>query len=79
MEFIKEIFEQIYDVRGLVQTAGYIGLVIIIFSETGLLAGFFFPGDSLLVTAGLFAAKGDMDIWILNLLLIPAAVIGDSV
>lgn len=79
MEFIKEFFEQIYDVRGLVQTVGYIGLVLIIFSETGLLAGFFLPGDSLLVTAGLFAAKGDMDIWLLNILLIPAAVIGDAV
>lgn len=79
MEFIKDFFEQIYDVRGLVQTVGYIGLVIIIFSETGLLAGFFLPGDSLLVTAGLFAAKGDMNILLLNLLLIPAAVIGDAV
>ncbi len=79
MEFIKDLFEQIYDVRGLVQTAGYIGLVIIIFSETGLLAGFFLPGDSLLVTAGLFAAKGDLSFVLLNVLLVPAAVIGDAV
>jgi membrane-associated protein len=79
LEFIKDLFEQIYDVRGLVQTAGYIGLVIIIFSETGLLAGFFLPGDSLLVTAGLFAAKGDLSFVLLNVLLVPAAVIGDAV
>lgn len=58
--------------------AGYIGLFCIIFAETGLLAGFFFPGDSLLVTAGLFASTGDLNIFYLNLLLIPAAIIGDS-
>lgn len=51
----------------------------IIFSETGLLAGFFLPGDSLLVTAGLFAATGDLNIFFLNLILIPAAVLGDAV
>ena len=78
MEFIKDFFEQIYDVRGLVQTVGYIGLVVIIFSETGLMAGFFLPGDSLLVTAGLFAAKGDLNILLLILLLIPAAFLGNS-
>jgi len=78
MELIKDLFNQIYDVRGLVQTAGYLGLAIIIFSETGLLAGFFLPGDSLLVTAGLFAAKGDLNILLLNLILIPSAVIGDA-
>lgn len=58
--------------------AGYIGLFCIIFAETGLLAGFFFPGDSLLVTAGLFASTGDLNIIYINLLLIPAAIIGDS-
>lgn len=45
MEFIKEILAQIYDVRSLVMWAGYLGLAIIIFTETGLLAGFFLPGD----------------------------------
>jgi membrane-associated protein len=62
---------------------GYVGLFIIIFSETGLLIGFFLPGDSLLVTAGLFAAgvkEGvQLDIVWLNLLLIIAAVSGDAV
>lgn len=58
--------------------AGYIGMFCIIFAETGLLAGFFFPGDSLLVTAGLFASTGDLNIIYLILLLVPAAVIGDS-
>jgi membrane-associated protein len=58
--------------------AGYVGLFAIIFAETGLLVGFFFPGDSLLVTAGLFASTGDLNIFFLNLLLIPAAVLGNS-
>jgi len=57
---------------------GYVGLFAIIFSETGLLIGFFLPGDSLLVTAGLFAARGQMDIVLLNLLLSIAAVTGDA-
>lgn len=58
--------------------AGYVGLFAIIFAETGLLVGFFFPGDSLLVTAGLFASTGDFNIVFLNLLLVPAAILGNS-
>jgi len=57
--------------------AGYVGLVFIIFAETGLLVGFFLPGDSLLVTAGLFCATGELNIFYLNLLLIPAAILGN--
>ncbi|MCC6865491.1 MAG: VTT domain-containing protein [Ignavibacteria bacterium] len=77
MEFLKEIITQIYDVKSLVMWAGYVGLVAIIFAETGLLIGFFLPGDSLLVTAGLFAATGELNIIFLNLLLIPAAILGN--
>ena len=54
-------------------------LVAIVFTETGLLIGFFLPGDSLLITAGLVAATGHLNIWWLNGLLIVAAVVGDSV
>lgn len=85
LEFIKEILHQIYDVKSLVVWAGYIGMAIIIFSETGLLAGFFLPGDSLLVTAGLLAATPDpvtghplLNIWYLILILIPSAIAGDA-
>lgn len=85
MELIKEILHQIYDVKSLVMWAGYVGMAIIIFAETGLLAGFFLPGDSLLVTAGLFAATPDpvtgqplLNIWYLNLILIPCAIVGDA-
>ena len=57
---------------------GYVALFGIIFSETGLMLGFFLPGDSLLVTAGLFAARGELDIRILIPLLIVAAISGNT-
>ena len=54
-------------------------LAAIVFAETGLLAGFFLPGDSLLVTAGLLASTdGVLNVWLLILLLGAAAVAGDS-
>lgn len=71
----------------LIKSVGYVGLFAIIFSETGLLAGFFLPGDSLLVSAGLLAAtpvtpgaeEYYLNIVLLNVILIPAAIIGDAV
>lgn len=62
----------------LVETIGYAGLFAIIFSETGLLIGFFLPGDTLLITTGLVAQRGVLSIWILIPLLIVAAVAGDA-
>jgi len=56
----------------------YVGLFFIIFAETGLAVGFFFPGDSLLVVAGLFAAAGKLNIAILLIGLFAASVLGDS-
>lgn len=79
MEFIKEFFDKLRDIQALVAWAGYIGLFIIVFSETGLLIGFFLPGDSLLFTAGLFAAQGLFNIYELSGLLIIAAITGDAV
>jgi membrane-associated protein len=78
MDFIRAFFDTVYDVPALVRIGGLIGLVVIVFAETGLLIGFFLPGDSLLITAGLFAAKGDFDIAALNLTLIVAAILGDA-
>ncbi len=63
----------------LVRWGGYVALAAIVFTETGLLIGFFLPGDSLLITAGLVAATGALDIWWLNILLSVAAIVGDSV
>ena len=79
MEFLWNLFHQIYDVESLVRVGGLVGLTAIVFVETGLLIGFFLPGDSLLVTAGLFAARGDLDLFALNLTLSLAAIIGDTV
>jgi membrane-associated protein len=57
----------------------YLGLIFIIFAETGLAIGFFLPGDSLLVVAGLFAAAGKLDLWTMLITLFIAAVVGDAV
>ena len=57
----------------------YFGLFFIIFAETGLAIGFFLPGDSLLVVAGLFAAAGKLNLWIMWISLFIAAVVGDAV
>ena len=57
----------------------YLGLIFIIFAETGLAIGFFLPGDSLLVVAGLFAAAGKLNLWIMLITLFVAAVVGDAV
>src|SRR6266568_892724 len=57
---------------------GYAALFGIVFSETGLLVGFFLPGDSLLFTVGVVAGAGHLDILLVNGLLMLAAMIGDS-
>jgi membrane-associated protein len=57
---------------------GYALLFFIVFSETGLLVGFFLPGDSLLFTVGVVAGAGNLNIVIVNLVLMSAAMIGDS-
>jgi membrane-associated protein len=69
---------QLLNAETLIQTAGYLGLFAIVFAESGLFFGFFFPGDSLLFTAGLLAATSTLNIWWLLLLLPLAAVLGDS-
>jgi membrane-associated protein len=79
MEWLQEFFSKLHHLDELIAWAGYVGLTIIVFCETGILAGFFLPGDSLLVTAGLVASQGKLDIWALAGLLMTAAVAGDSV
>lgn len=58
---------------------GYALLFAIVFSETGLLAGFFLPGDSLLFTVGVVAGAGGLNIWAIIGVLIVAAIVGDGV
>jgi membrane-associated protein len=78
MQTIRELFQHLSNLPELVQWAGILGLAAIVFSETGLLVGFFLPGDSLLVTAGLFAARGYLDIYWLLPALTVAAISGNS-
>jgi membrane-associated protein len=72
------LLPQLPTIEEIIVWGGYIGLFAIIFSETGLLVGFFLPGDSLLVTAGLFASRGNLDIFLLNLLLWVASISGNT-
>lgn len=72
----KIIIETLLDKLGIFV---YFGLFAIVFAETGLAIGFFLPGDSLLVVAGLFAAAGKLNLWVMWISLFIAAVIGDAV
>ena len=84
--WLSDLWSHLHTAEGLRQTiqAGGIGLMcLIIFAETGLLAGFFLPGDSLLVTAGVLSiANGDrpalFDPWMVTGALTTAAIIGDQ-
>jgi membrane-associated protein len=67
------------DLRELLEAVGYLGLFAIVFAESGLLVGFFLPGDSLLFTAGLLAGIGFFEYWIVLPLTIVAAISGDQV
>lgn len=58
--------------------AGYAAMFAVVFSETGLLVGFFLPGDSFLFTIGAVAGLGALDIVQVNILLMLAAMLGDS-
>lgn len=79
MEWLWDLFHSIYDVEALVRVGGLMALIAIVFAETGLFVGFFLPGDSLLVTAGLFAASGHLHLWSLFLFVSVAAIVGDTV
>ncbi|MBI2595608.1 VTT domain-containing protein [Candidatus Daviesbacteria bacterium] len=68
-----------FDLASLIQAIGYLGVFTIVFLESGLLIGFFFPGDSLLFTAGFLASQGYLDIKILIAGCFVAAIAGDSI
>ena len=77
-ELLKHILHQLYDVRGLIQWGGVLLVSAIVFVETGLFVGFFLPGDSLLVTAGVFAGAGQVKLtWLLTVVAL-CAVAGDQ-
>ncbi|MFB8353007.1 DedA family protein [Streptomyces niveus] len=65
----------------LISTFGLIGILVIVFAESGLLIGFFLPGDSLLFTTGLLVAGHKyltQPLWLVCLLIVLAAVLGDQ-
>jgi membrane-associated protein len=67
------------DLVKIIETIGYAGIFAIICAESGLFFGFFFPGDSLLLTAGLLASRGMLNIYILVPGVFLCAVAGDTV
>jgi len=76
---ISDLFHRLRDLPALVAWAGYAGMAAIVFTETGLFFGFFLPGDSLLVTAGLLSSQGlPLNVYELGLLLSVAAILGDN-
>jgi len=69
----------LFNVKGLIEWGGTLLVCAIVFIETGFFVGFFLPGDSLLVTAGVFAASGQLHISELLLLVPLCAIVGDQI
>jgi membrane-associated protein len=78
LDSLTELIRNLLDVKGIIQWGGVLGVTAIVFVETGLFFGFFLPGDSLLVTAGILAAAGVLDIRWLIIFACIAAIIGDQ-
>jgi membrane-associated protein len=78
VELLKHLFARLSDVRGLIEWGGTFAVCLIVFVETGLFVGFFLPGDSLLVTAGVFAGAGQLKLaWLLSLVTL-CSIAGDQ-
>lgn len=87
MDLLREFFSRLGDLKELLSWGGYPVLMLIIFAETGLLIGFFLPGDSLLVTSGVLINAGLINpmgvsnftnLIVMNAVLITMAIIGDA-
>lgn len=68
-----------FDPVAMIKAGGYLGIAILVFAESGLLIGIFFPGDSLLFAAGLLSAGGFLSFGPLVIIVVIAAILGDSV
>jgi membrane-associated protein len=88
VQTLLELWHRFRDLEGLIQWGGYPALILIVFAETGLLVGFFLPGDSLLVTAGVLVSRGLINplglpnftnLMAMNAVLILTAFLGDAV
>lgn len=78
MDQLRHLLSQLYDVRGLIEWGGTLLVCVIVFVETGMFVGFFLPGDSLLVTAGVFAGAGQLKLSLLLTLVTLCAIAGDQ-
>jgi membrane-associated protein len=78
IELFRHVLAQLYDVRGLIEWGGTLLVCVIVFVETGMFVGFFLPGDSLLVTAGVFAGAGHMKLASLLSLVTLCSIAGDQ-
>lgn len=79
LESIRHLLHSVYDVEGIIRAGGPLLVCIIVFIETGFFVGFFLPGDSLLVTAGVFAAAGVVPLKWLLLPVMLCAIVGDQI
>jgi membrane-associated protein len=68
-----------FDVVNIIESGGLLLIGLIVFAETGLLIGFFLPGDTLLLTAGVFAAQGKLPIGLTLVVVILASIVGNLV
>jgi membrane-associated protein len=78
MNELRHLLAQLYDVRGLIEWGGTLLVCTIVFVETGMFVGFFLPGDSLLVTAGVFAGAGQLKLAELLGFVTVCAIAGDQ-
>jgi len=78
LQLLENAYHLLTDIKGLIQWGGMILICVIVFVETGLFLGFFLPGDSLLVTAGIFAAAGHLRLGLLLFLVSFCAIAGDQ-
>lgn len=76
---IQHLVHFLFNVKGLIEWGGTLLVCVVVFIETGFFVGFFLPGDSLLVTAGVFAAAGQLRISELVLLVPICAIVGDQI
>ena len=79
METLQHLIGAVYNVRGLIEWGGTLLVSVIVFVETGMFVGFFLPGDSLLVTAGVFAGSGQLKLAYLLTFVTLCAIAGDQV
>lgn len=78
METTIDFFKNVQSLDDLVRWGGYLLIFLIIFAETGLFFGLLLPGDSLLITAGLVASQGHLDLMVVIITMSIATILGDS-